>query len=288
MNAPQTNLNLQEDQYSLAKRIPDMERGFAISTNYGDITINADESEEIIDAVREVLEARIEANTPKEVLPGTFITVPEITLPNGLVVPSFRVGQYHATRREDGTPWVEINYHDSRSAAERAGLNLITETQQLAIAHDIAQQPINWTSGVVGEGRLFQGMRKGNVDEVQPHSYESEDADERRWHELSNGERIYDFAGHVYSWVFDDVQGDEKGLIAKRFEADSPSLTTAPGKSMGNGVGWMPNAGANWSGRALRRGGFFNSGGYAGVFRLYGDWPDGGSGIVGFRCTKSL
>ena len=222
------------------------------------------------------------------ILPGAFVTVPETTLPNGTVVPAFQVSQYHATQRPDGTPWVEVDYHASRAAAERAGLALITELQWLAIAHNIAQQPINWTSGTVGEGKLFQGLRKGSVSEAQPHSYEPEDADERRWHELSNGERIYDMAGHVFSWVFDDVQGDEKGLIASRFAGDSPSLTTAPAGSMEKGVGWMPNAGANWSGAALCRGGCWRSVDNAGVFRLYYGWPEHGDDHVGFRCTKRL
>ena len=217
-----------------------------------------------------------------------MLTVPETTLPNGLVVPSFKVAQYHATKEADGTPWVGINYHKARAAAERAGLQLVTETQWLAIAHDIAQQPINWTSGVVGEGKLFQGLRKSDVDEVQPHSYKPSDTDERRWHKLSTGERIYDFAGHAFSWVFDDVQGDEKGLIAKAFTADSPSFTTVQGKSQGNGVGWMPNAGSDWSGYALCRGGYFGSYDSAGVFRLSSVWPDYELDLIGFRCTKSL
>jgi hypothetical protein len=217
------------------------------------------------------------------ILPGAFITVPDTALPNGYTVPSFQVSQYHATQRQDGTPWVEVNYHDARAAAERAGQQLITELQWLAIAHNIAQQPINWTSGTVGEGKLFQGIRKGNVDEAQPHSYAPEDADERRWHELSNGERIYDFAGHVYSWVFDDVQGDEKGLIAKRIKGDSISLTAAQVSSREKGVGWMPDGGADWSGRALCRGGCWGSGGSAGVFYLYGDWPVIEYDNVGFR-----
>lgn len=222
------------------------------------------------------------------ILPGAFVTVPETTLPCGTVVPAFQVSQYHATQRQDGTPWVELNYHNARAAAERAGLALITELQWLAIAHNIAQQPINWTGGAVGDGKLFQGLRKGNVSEGQPNSYTPEDADERRWHELSNGERIYDMAGHVLSWVFDDVQGDDKGLIAKRFETDSPSLTTAPAGSLEKGVGWMPDAGANWSGAALCRGGCWGSGDDAGVFVLDRGWPGGESGGVGFRCTKSL
>lgn len=278
-----------EDDYSLAKRVPDMARGFVITTNYGDIVINDDESEDIIASVSEILEARIEKRVTREaIIPGTFITVPETTLPNDTVVPAFQVSQYHATRRTDGKPWVEVGYHAARAAAEGAGAALITETQWLAIAHNIAQQPINWTSGTVGEGKLFQGMRKGNVFEAQPHSYEPEDADERRWHELSNCERIYDFAGHVYSWVFDDVQGDEQGLIAKAFAKDSPSLTTAPAGSLEKGVGWMPRAGADWSGDALCRGGYGGSGDRAGVFLLVNVWPDNERDLVGFRCTKRL
>jgi len=281
-------MDTQDDQYSLAKRVPDMARGFTISTSYGDITIRAEESDVIIDTVREILNARIDAGTPDEVLPGAFITVPDTTLPDGTVVSAFLVSQYHAMRREDGTPWVEVNYHDARAAAKRSGLTLITETQWLAIAHNIAQQPINWTGGAVGEGKLFQGMRNGNVDGAQPHSYEPEDADERRWHELSNGERIYDMAGHIFSWVFDDVQGDDHGLIAKPFSKDSPSFTTSPASSLDKGVGWMPDAGADWSGGALCRGGDWYSGDYAGVFDLNYDWPDVGYDFVGFRCTKSL
>lgn len=281
-------MDTQDDQYSLAKRVPDMARGFTISTSYGDITIRAEESDDIIDTVREILNARIDAATPDEVLPGAFVTVPGTTLPNGTVVPAFQVSQYHATQRPDGTPWVEVNYHDARAAAERAGLALITETQWIAIAHNIAQQPINWTGGAVGEGKLFQGMRNGNVDGAQPHSYEPEDADERRWHELSNGERIYDMAGHVFSWVFDDVQGDDAGLIAKRIKGDSISLTAAQASSRENGVGWMPDGGADWSGHALCRGGFWGSGDRAGVFYLCGVWPGGENDNVGFRCTKSL
>jgi hypothetical protein len=34
-------MNQQDLEYSLAKRVPDMARGFTVSTNYGDITIPA-------------------------------------------------------------------------------------------------------------------------------------------------------------------------------------------------------------------------------------------------------
>jgi len=223
-----------------------------------------------------------------------FVPVPEITLPNGTVIPAFRVAQYFASQGPDGTaiisesasPWVEINYHDVRKACEQSGFGLLTELQALAIAHDVANVAANWTGGAVGEGDLIQGLRNESVDEAQAGDYVPPDEDERRWFVLSNGSRICDVAGNIYTWIFDNVQGDENGIVAKAFAADSPSITTAPYPSMEKGTGWQPRAGADWSGRALLRGGCWGSGGGAGVFRLGVGWPDDDRGGVGFRCTK--
>jgi hypothetical protein len=223
-----------------------------------------------------------------------FVAVPSIILPNGVTVPSFQVGQYLCAKGEDGAavvsataaPWVRINYAEAGQACEATGGKLITELQYLAIAHDIAAQDINWTGGRVGAGCVFQGLYKDNVDGAQPGDFVSSDEDERRWHQLSNGEKVFDFAGNAYSWVFDDVQGDERGLVAKAFAEDSPSIATAPFPCMENGMGWRPDAGANWSGGALVRGGYWDGGDSAGVFYLYLDWPDRRGDVVGFRCTK--
>jgi len=223
-----------------------------------------------------------------------FVTVPETTLPNGTVVPTFQVGRYLCTKGDDGRatvnatgkPWVRVSYHDARKACIDAGFKLITELQALAIAWNISQQDNNWTGGKVGEGKLHQGIRLGNVSEAQPGTYLPENFNEQRYHKLSNGEVIYDFAGNAFTWVFDDVQGDEQGLIAKPFADDSPSITTAPYPSLEKGMGWRPDAGRDWSGRALLRGGCWGSGDTAGVFYLNGDWPGRGDGYVGFRCTK--
>ncbi len=46
-------------EYSLAKRVPDMESGFSISTNYGELFIDADEAEPIIKAVRRAIEKNL-------------------------------------------------------------------------------------------------------------------------------------------------------------------------------------------------------------------------------------
>lgn len=218
-----------------------------------------------------------------------YIIVPQMTLPNGKVVPSFQVGKYSSSRGPMGTPisiataapWVKINYHEAKDAAECNAMDLITETQALAIAWDISQQDINWTGGKVGEGVIYQGLHTGTVNEAQAGTYESTEPDERRWHQLSNGERIYDFAGNVFTWVFDDVQGDEGGLTGK-IATDSISLQ-APFPSMQKGMGWRPDGSRDWSGIALFRGGCWYSGSYAGVFDLYNVWPGYRGVYVGFR-----
>lgn len=222
-----------------------------------------------------------------------FVQVPETTLPGGLVVPAFQVSRYLAALDDgavviaaDRAPQVEISYHDARVACTKAGFKLITESQALALAYNIACQAQNWTGGAVGEGKLFQGLREGDFDEAQPATFVPDNVDERRWFLLSNGERVHDVAGNAFTWVFDDVQGDENGVVAHAFAEDSPSTTTSPYQSMQRGAGWQPRKGSDWSGHALIRGGCFCSEDFAGVFRLYNDSPDGRDDDVGFRCTK--
>lgn len=46
--------------YSLAKRVPDMARGFVIDTSYGRIVIEADQAPKIIKAVRSALQRELD------------------------------------------------------------------------------------------------------------------------------------------------------------------------------------------------------------------------------------
>jgi len=224
-----------------------------------------------------------------------FITVPEMTLPSGIVVPSFQYGQFACSKgadgkavvTEDGTPWVNISFEEAKAACADIGCQLVTEKQELAIRLNAAQQDCNWTKGKVGEGKLFRGLRKGNVLSAQPGTLQSPDVKERRRLTLSNGEKVCDLNGNVFSWIFDDIQGDENGLTGK-IAADSISLTTAPYPSQEKGMGWRPDGERNWSGSALIRGGCWYSGSSAGVFHLSYDGPDYRYDGLGFRCTKSL
>lgn len=230
----------------------------------------------------------------KALATSIYITVPQVTLPDGTVVESFRATKFlssqaaggFAVSKEDGKPWVNINYDDARKACLLSGATLILESQALAIAYDISQQDINWTGGKVGSGSIYQGLHLGSVSEAQPATFEPEES-ERRWHQLSNGERIYDFAGNAYTWVFDNVQGDIDGKNSK-IAADSISLTTAPFPSQEKGMGYRPDGARDWSGYALIRGGYWCSESRAGVFYLLRDWPGSEGGGIGFRCTKGL
>lgn len=221
-----------------------------------------------------------------------FITVPETTLPCGITVTSFEVGQYACSRdihevtlvNANDPPWVSISYYDAIKVCEQHGYKLITETQWLAIAWNAVNQDCNWTGGKVGEGELFTGLRNENVWEPQRGNYQPEDPEERRWLTLSNGERICDMNGNLYQWVFDDVQGNERGVIARPFAADSPSITTPPYPSREKGMGNYKVS--DWSEDALIRSGYWRSGNRAGAFYLNYSWPDHPQTYIGFRCTR--
>jgi hypothetical protein len=233
---------------------------------------------------------------PAAPLPAGFVIVPATTLPGGVTVPAFAVARWLAARGPDGQlllsatapPWVRIGYHAAREACARAGVRLLTESQALAIAHDLAAQAANWSGGAVGAGRLFQGLHLGRFDAPQPACAASPDPRERRWHVLSTGERIHDVAGNAFSWVFDDVQGDIDGIVAHGFAPGSPTLATPPGVPMQQGLGWWPRAGRSWWGRALARGGSWSSQEGAGVFTVVDERPQARRAYVGFRCTLAL
>jgi hypothetical protein len=222
-----------------------------------------------------------------------FVNIPETTLPGGLVVPAFRVGRYVCTKGKngkaavtaEGAPWVAINFAEAKLACRKAGYALLTESQALALAYRIAAQDANWTGGKVGQGKLYQGLRKWTAKSAQPATFKPADPDEQRQFFVTGKDSIFDVAGNVYTWIFDDIQGDKNGLVASAFAKDSPSLVIPyPGEDKGQG--WTPRHGADWSGYALVRGGYWYSEAYAGAFLLRIVWPELRRDLVGFRCTQ--
>lgn len=229
---------------------------------------------------------------------AAFVLVPETHLPCGRVVPAFEVGRFlcsrdpeyrapHAAITADAAPWVRVTYLTAVEACLSAGWSLITESQWLAIAHDVCRVHENWSGKKFGVGRLAQGLRR--VWESHPVSgmYQPELADDHRWKTLSNGSQICDFGGNAWSWVWDDVQGGPGGL-AGVVEEDSPSLRTAPFGSKKSGMGQFPTDRQQWDGRALIRGGGWRCGKEAGAFALYAASLFGKYLSVGFRATRPV
>ena len=236
-----------------------------------------------------------------EILPAThevnleelFLIVPEVTLPNGTIVPSFQVTRYAASKSHcnipqnsvalpisEAVPWVKVSSDEARAACQGMGGRLITVTQWLAIAYDVAHQACNWDSGIVGVGNLFQGLGQKTVENVQSGSYVSSDPNVQRWFTLSNGEKICDMNGNIYHWIFDDVQDNRNRLIAKPIDRHLISLIT-----------FQLNADEQnlniWPSRAVDRSSYWSFILNVGMFdldRFYGF--DFSYDAIGFRCTK--
>lgn len=227
------------------------------------------------------------------IITDQFVHIPEARLDGGLVVREFDAGMYLSSKgadgkmviTADGTPWNNINYFDAIAACEAAGYKLQTDLQAVAIAHWIAADDRNWTGGKVGVGKLFQGLRKWNVNGPMAGTYEPTDLDERRYFYLPDGQKIYDVAGNLWEWLFATIGADDKGVLNKAFGKDDPRLIVPyPGRDVGQGYG--PTAGRDWSGNALFRGGSWRSYSLAGVFALDRYDPRSGWYSVGFRSTK--
>ena len=228
--------------------------------------------------------------------PG-FIPVPASIIKWGdktIAVPAFQIEQYLASVDDDGNairtttgkPVNNIDYEDAIKAAIDGGVTLQRGSQALAVALNIMSVDKNWTGGKVGEGELYRGLYKGTVSGHVTNDYESPHATERRWLELSNGYKIYDWSGHLWEWMFDDIHGDEDGIVSGKIPADSPYLKSSPYPSMEKGVGYIFTGPLSWSSRALFRGGCWSSDGSAGAFNLHYFSPGYSGDDLGFRCTK--
>lgn len=244
-----------------------------------------------------------------------FIEVPETTLPNGLVVGSFLVSQFlcspgkidttngvkfhlslgcerQAASVIQGIPWTMLTYFDAAQACKAAGYSLLTESQWLAIAWDCAGVDANWTKGKRGKGDLIRGLTGGDIAQPQPVSYTTPFPEHRRWLFLSNGEMIFDFGGNARHWVFDDIHGNDEGIVAAEWIEIEDISRQAPAPPYKRGTGRRPDIDFIWlcQREALVRGGCWKDGssGLAGIFALDSAPPMYAHPDVGFRCTKPI
>ena len=101
----------------------------------------------------------------------------------------------------EGLPWREISASNSANECESKGpgFDITSNKEWMALARDIEQQDLNWSSGNVGAGCIFQ--RNNDSDPVCGYDGENPEGgsnrDMRASFILSNGEVIFDLAGNV-------------------------------------------------------------------------------------------
>lgn len=111
---------------------------------------------------------------------------------------------------------------------------------------------------------------------------------------------IWDFAGNVYEWTDATITGGQPGLSGesayawKDYNAGSlqwnslPVTVVLPAQlyPRSQGVGGLYSNAAVSGTRAFRRGGYWGSGGVAGVLALTLDNSPSAAGVIGFRVSR--
>lgn len=301
----------------LQKQITDLD-GTTLKTTGGTLTVGT------IDGVPNPSTANQVANkayvdsavsSPSVTCPTNYILVPANTtyFPKQFCVAKYEMkndGYGTAVSQATGTPWVSIDRPTSRSKCQNlgSGYDMISNDQWQTIARNIASVSSNWDSGTVASGQLNRGHSdtlpastlaavtddnnpcNGTGQTCSSSTWDSQ----RRTHTLSNGNKIWDFAGNVWEWVTNDsnVSNGADGYISTmsggdirqtRYGAASGTICASPSSSPFCGMG---HGSFNYTAGAVLRGGNWSSGVSTGVFTSnLSDAPTSTNPNFGFRCV---
>jgi hypothetical protein len=224
-----------------------------------------------------------------------------------------------AESRPDGTPWVNISRSQSITECQAlgTGYDLITNDQWQTVAQNIELQNSNWTSNSIGVEMMYRGHSDSNPNATlsvtntnDPYNQTNNNSnqnfgnglEQRRTHNLSNGQVIWDLAGNAWEWVKDNNTNSYgldsflsmisdfthftlvNGRTAKtQFGPTGNYLTLISIQFGGFGYAWI-----NYTNGSIRRGGNLASTTSAGVFSTnLSSSPTLISTSLGFRCTFS-
>lgn len=252
---------------------------------------------------------------PVQVCPENFIFVPALA---GYTTIDFCVAKYEMKNDgadmpvsvAAGTPWTWVTKDWARWKCKLigAGFDLISNDQWQTVARNIAGTAVNWSSGVVASGALNAGHSddspssslaastddlNGNCLSTGQTCTSTTWSSQRRTHQLSNGNIIWDFAGNVNEWVTNEntaaagadvyLASQTDGLIRQtRYGAATGTICASPGVSpycgMGQGL-------FNASSGAIMRGGDWSYLASSGIFATsLGTAPSTATASKGFRC----
>ena len=133
-----------------------------------------------------------------------------VGLEDGTSVEPKNSNLYNPESRETGSPWVNISRDNAIAACQRAGGDLISNSQWQTLARNIESVEENWTFAA---GPSSYGVLKSGHRTVRPVAATEDsigrpidpDTIEARTHSLSNGETIWDLAGNASEWIKDTV-----------------------------------------------------------------------------------
>ena len=258
----------------------------------------------------------LETAPPAPAVGGTWLLVPG---DSSLGTMDFYVQKYEAknvsslpTSQASGTPWVSVTQTEAKNRCEAlgAGYHLLTMEEAQTINRNIENTAWNWTGGSVGSG----GLWRGHTDNSPANSLAADitgDPDddpyvgtgnttpsiERRVHQLSSGQSLWDWAGNVWEWVdMTCTAGTGAGYwynSAAWVEWSDGNLSDYEKGRAGPAGAYTSthNAGRYYgcsvTGNAVFRGGSWYNDATAGVFAFDANVaPSYSSTGIGFRCGR--
>lgn len=209
-----------------------------------------------------------------------------------------------------GTPWTNIDMFNAMNACRSigSGYDLISPYHWTILARNIEMVAVNWSGGVVGSGALNQGHSQNSPATAceSTHEYLSGSCSspgtathaKKRTHTLSNGEIIWDLSGNVEEWVLSDTHevfgANNYMSVISDPAGNYPDITRYIFAPIGDHslASSPPYAGLGFANLSnpqggMIRGGAFNSGDLAGVFRVHTLISlSSVNSVIGFRCYQ--
>jgi flagellin-like protein len=245
--------------------------------------------------------------------PSGFAGIDEL---GGFCIMKYEASHQDATSSSDGSssvaasqqgvvPWEFVTYHEARDACQAmgTGYNLTTNKQWQAATEAVIGQPDTFVHGNNDYGSAWEDSSESGTDDP------TETGDDHNWLDegrvltgtgpdtWATSEGVYDLNGNMWEWVY-VTSGDSEGTVDQSHPmhfggtnnwvngwnstGEYPTDLASSSNSSFDDYYWSSSN----DNRAVRRGGHWTSGRYAGPFAMYVIYAPSDSGArIGFRCS---